>query len=275
METSPGETLHSETCDTCGGALQRDALFCAHCGARRQAPDRCPACSTGLAPDARFCSGCGIRVVGARPASAHPVAEEDPQATLQKEKASLPQRPGSGRGSKLGANVLAFVALLAVLVVVIYVMNKGKPKEATMFSGPAPAASPPAAQMARQQPSAAGRERAPTETPAGEPIGGTVRLAEGVEAPSGGVLFLFARPAGQERGPPLAVQRVPQPSLPMEFRIDSDNVMIPGMAWSGPVDVSARWDADGDAMSKEPSDLEAEPARSVDLGRMDVTLELR
>jgi hypothetical protein len=61
----------------------------------------------------------------------------------------------------------------------------------------------------------------------------------------------------------------------MEFRMDSDNVMIPGMAWSGPVDVSARWDADGDAMSKEPSDLEAEPARSVDLGRMDVTLELR
>lgn len=189
------------------------------------------------------------------------------QALLRKEAANLPpvsRSPGSG----VGSNVLVFVAVLALLVVGIYVANKGKPKEATMFGGggPPPSMGTPAASS----------ETAPSPA-AGEPVSGVVELEEGAEVPAGAVLFVTVRPAAAGgKGPPLAVERRADPSFPHAFDIGPEDRMIASMPWSGPVDVEARLDLDGNAMTRSPGDLTSGPgASNVTLGSADVTLVLR
>ena len=63
------------------------------------------------------------------------------------------------------------------------------------------------------------------------------------------------RRAGVERGPPLAVRRIPSPSLPLEFEIGPQHAMIEGMPFTGDIALTARLDADGDAMTRRPGDL--------------------
>lgn len=90
----------------------------------------------------------------------------------------------------------------------------------------------------------------------GAPIRGRVRLAQELErrVPAGAVLFLIAR--RNEAGPPLAVKRISNPSFPLEFEIGPDDRMIEAMPFAGPIKLSARVDADGNATSRSPGDLE-------------------
>ncbi|MEM1025577.1 MAG: hypothetical protein AAGD10_16045 [Myxococcota bacterium] len=183
---------------------------------------------------------------------------------LQREKGALPR--AAARSSNIGGNVLVFVAVLAVLLVAIYVMNRGKPPEATMFSGapaPAPAAGGPSPSNTQDHPAA------------GPPVKGSIELADGVEAPEGAVLFLTARPSGARGGPPLAVRRIEAQSLPTRFSIGAADMMIAGRPWKGPIDISARLDQDGDALSRSPGDLAtSEPVRGVELGATKVRVIL-
>lgn len=89
-----------------------------------------------------------------------------------------------------------------------------------------------------------------------EPIRGVIRLPDelAARAPTGGVLFLIARPG--ETGPPVAVKRFPRPSFPLRFAIGPDDRMIRSMPFAGDFVVSARLDADGDAASRDPGDLQ-------------------
>jgi hypothetical protein len=100
----------------------------------------------------------------------------------------------------------------------------------------------------------------------GPPITGTVSLADTLDAPvpSGAVLFIIARRGAG--GPPLAVKRVPKPSFPLEFTLGPEDRMIQAMPFEGPIQISARVDADGNATSRDPGDLQGDAPGSVDPG---------
>lgn len=102
-------------------------------------------------------------------------------------------------------------------------------------------------------------------------IQGTISVSEGLKnkIPENGTLFVFARSEGVKRGPPLAVKRIPNIQLPLEFTLGSEDIMVPGTIFEGPMVLAARIDIDGDARAG-PGDLEgfvsAEPGdRNVNL----------
>ncbi|HET6639187.1 MAG TPA: hypothetical protein VFH82_10445 [Gemmatimonadota bacterium] len=102
----------------------------------------------------------------------------------------------------------------------------------------------------------AGPMSAPPETAAdaAQEIRGTI---EAPAAATGGVLFVFVRAAGATGGPPLAVQRIPSPSFPLDFSIGPRDAMVASGPFPERVTIEARLDGDGNAMTEEPGDLSA------------------
>jgi cytochrome c-type biogenesis protein CcmH len=111
-----------------------------------------------------------------------------------------------------------------------------------------------------------GRGAMPLAAESGEPIRGTVRIVPELVSriPTGAVLFLIAR--NTQGGPPLAVKRIPSPSFPLEFEIGPDDRMIQAMPFAGSISLTARIDADGNAMSRTPGDLLGAVATPLDPG---------
>jgi hypothetical protein len=87
-------------------------------------------------------------------------------------------------------------------------------------------------------------------------IEGTLELAPDLvgRVPPGAVLYVVARTA--QGGPPLAVVRVPNPSFPMRFSIGPDDRMNQSMPFAGELLITARVDGDGNAMTRNPGDLQ-------------------
>lgn len=256
----------TRACPGCGAEAADGAHFCHACGFSLRAPETCPACQTGVPAEASFCPGCGARLVGRRPESGAvepspevaPSADVSAEARAQLDAAAQAARARSGGSNVLG-NVLLFFGLLAVVLVGIRELNQGKAKEISPFEGgPAPSAAAPA-------PAADGSRS----------IAGTVRLPEGASPPAGATLFIVARIQGSaERGPPLAVKRVQAPSFPFRFVLGPGDVMLPDMPFDGPFDVSARLDADGNAMTKGPDDWATAAPAKAEVGAADLALEL-
>ena len=119
---------------------------------------------------------------------------------------------------------------------------------------PANAGEPAAPPMGAQPPAAA----TPAGAAGGATISGTISVAPELagSVPAGAILFLVARPAGSRGGPPLAVQRMNATGFPLAFEIGPKDVMIPSMQFTGEIGLSARIDSDGNAMSREPGDLQ-------------------
>ncbi len=251
-------------CYHCKEITPDSASFCPHCGQNLRTAG-CASCGEPLTPAARFCTACGAEVIDATkiaPPDEDPPSEQD---MLRLAAAELPPA-APAPNSSVGSNVLVFVAMLALIVVGIYVANKGKPPEATMFSGgPMPG-------RTEERPSEA--ESGPTES--GQLVRGRVEVASDVFVPPDAVLFITARSsAAQGKGPPLAVRRVAQPAFPLEFELGPQNRMIKEMPWTGPLDVSARLDLDGNAMTRGERDLSSGPGiKNVPLGRDDLRLVL-
>ena len=115
---------------------------------------------------------------------------------------------------------------------------------------------------------------APVAPPSGEgaPLAGTIRVAsEFVErVPKGAVLFLIARTGAG--GPPTAVRRIPSPTFPLDFEIGPDDRMIAAMPFAGPFQLTARIDADGNAMTKNPGDLQGEAEGVFSPGAHDIEI---
>lgn len=107
---------------------------------------------------------------------------------------------------------------------------------------------------------------------AAAPIRGTITLAPELEGrvPAGAVLFVIARRS--EQGPPLAVQRLTDPKLPMAFSIGPEDRMIQQMPFVGPITLSARLDADGNAMTRLPGDLQGSAPGSHEPGANGVAI---
>ena len=80
-------------------------------------------------------------------------------------------------------------------------------------------------------------------------IQGTVGVSESLKnkMPENATLFLFVRNLNVKRGPPLAVQRLPQVKMPLKFLLGPQDIMIPGTPFDGPMLLTGRIDADGDA----------------------------
>jgi hypothetical protein len=74
-------------------------------------------------------------------------------------------------------------------------------------------------------------------------------------APKGGVVFVMIRPNGQQSGPPLAVARLTYEGGDLPFELGEAQAMIAGTELVGDVVVTARYDHDGDAFSKQPGDV--------------------
>ncbi|HPG25314.1 MAG: hypothetical protein H6748_07375 [Spirochaetaceae bacterium] len=166
------------------------------------------------------------------------------------------------------------------------------PDLARIFPGPPPGAGGPGAAMAQ---AGGGADRAalpPTRTegaavargnsvspgPAasGAAIEGRIELPGelALARPDGGVLFVIARPQGARGGPPLAVLRIPSPEFPLDFRIGPENVMIPSMRFEGAISLSARLDADGNAMTRGAADLSSPVEEPLSPGATGVRLVL-
>lgn len=130
----------------------------------------------------------------------------------------------------------------------------------------APAAAPPFAASA-----AAGGGGA---APAGPPISGTIRLAPALagRVPQGAVLFLIARNPNGGGGPPVAVERIAAPHFPMSFEIGPENRMIQAIPFTGPLQLVARVDSDGNAMTHSPGDLEGSATATVEPGAKGVEI---
>lgn len=128
-----------------------------------------------------------------------------------------------------------------------------------------------AAQESVELPEPPGRRGAPPVA-AGAPIQGTVALAPGLEGrvPASGVLFLIARSGAG--GPPLAVKRIEQPTFPLEFSLGPDDRMIQSLPFEGPLVLTARVDADGNATTRSPGDLQGRADSPVSPGTRGISL---
>lgn len=110
-------------------------------------------------------------------------------------------------------------------------------------------------------------EVVPSDAP---PVRGTLRIAEGLTVPPNAILFLIAR--RDTGGPPLAVKRVANPEFPLDFALGPDDRMIASMPFEGPLLLTARVDGDGNAMSRNPGDLQGAAAAAVEVGATGVEI---
>jgi cytochrome c-type biogenesis protein CcmH len=113
--------------------------------------------------------------------------------------------------------------------------------------------------------------RGPDVTANAAPVSGVVRVAPEIaeELPEGGVGFLIAR---RGPGPPVAVRRVADPSFPLRFSIGPQDRMIEGVPFEGPLEIEARLDLDGEAISRGPDDLAGRSAGGHQPGASDVEI---
>jgi hypothetical protein len=119
-------------------------------------------------------------------------------------------------------------------------------------AGASPAVATGATSAVIEMESAAG---APPAAATSAAIEGMLELAPDLagRVPPGAVLFVIARTAPS--GPPLAVVRVATPTFPAKFSIGPEDRMIQSMPFAGEIRISARIDADGNAMTRDPGDL--------------------
>jgi cytochrome c-type biogenesis protein CcmH len=115
---------------------------------------------------------------------------------------------------------------------------------------------------------------APPAGGASQSVAGTIDLDPALrgQVASGGVLFVMLREAGFGAGPPAAVKRIAVSSFPVSFDIGAADSMS-GEAIPAEVLIEARLDADGDPVTRPPTDPKAR-LDDVKLGRRDLRLVL-
>lgn len=84
-------------------------------------------------------------------------------------------------------------------------------------------------------------------------------------------LFIFARPVGQESGPPLAVKRSSGTQFPYQYSIGQINTMLEGAKFEGELSITARLSREG-APKAAPGDLEGSITAQVGGEKVDIVL---
>ena len=143
---------------------------------------------------------------------------------------------------------------------------------------------PPGAEQAEKSAKSMGEAEAPdrgTMPPApggaaaaGEPVRGRVSVAPelAARAPASAMLFIVVRSGAS--GPPLAAKRVESPKFPFEFEIGPNDRVIQSMPFEGPLFLTARLDADGNATTHNAGDLQGAAKAPVDPGAEGVEIVL-
>ena len=146
--------------------------------------------------------------------------------------------------------------------------------------GKLPAGHPPTGKSAKKAPSSRPAASQPTSARAAKPIGapgiikGRVEITEALRArvKAGTTLFISVRRFEGEgkRGMIMAAKKLPiggASLFPLDFTISQRDVMMGGTKLTGPVSLAARIDQDGDAISKQPGDIEGAHKGSIVVGQ--------
>jgi hypothetical protein len=94
--------------------------------------------------------------------------------------------------------------------------------------------------------------------------------------PDGGAVFVVVKKvddAGQPAGPPLAVEKLTWKSDGIPFELTEANAMIAGTQLTGDVVIVARYDHDGDAISKQPGDVVGQVRLKIPADDVKLTLD--
>ncbi len=113
--------------------------------------------------------------------------------------------------------------------------------------------------------------------PAADRIQGTISIEPKLKRKyqGEGTLFIIARRAGTQGGPPLAVKRIASPVFPLSYSLGKENTMIPGTVFEGKVNIVVRLDKDGDPLTRGPRDLNGNyQQNSVAIGSKNVDIIL-
>jgi len=110
-------------------------------------------------------------------------------------------------------------------------------------------------------------------------ISGKIEIApllERVPIQPGAALYLIARAAGQQGGPPLAVKRYTPPfRFPIEFTLSAQDAMMPDTSFEGSFDITARLAQSGSASPALEGDFEGDvPNGPVTAGSKDIEVRL-
>ena len=108
----------------------------------------------------------------------------------------------------------------------------------------------------------------------GRRVAGTIDVDASIRGklPASGILFVFARPAGGSKGPPIAVKRLPA-RFPAAFELGEADSMM-GQPLPDRLLIEARLDEDGDPTTRPPTDPKAR-LDGVKVGRTDLRLVLK
>ena len=100
----------------------------------------------------------------------------------------------------------------------------------------------------------------PVAASSGQTISGTItvdpKLKSNVDPNA--ALFIIARPAGGQGGPPLAVKKIDKPTFPLNYSLSQENVMMQGTPFTGKINVIVRLDKDGNPTSRGAGDMTGE-----------------
>jgi tetratricopeptide (TPR) repeat protein len=88
---------------------------------------------------------------------------------------------------------------------------------------------------------------------AGPEVVVVIDLPKGVTVPETAILFVIAREAGLDSGPPAAVKRVPATNFPITVTLSQKDSMA-GESLPGLLRLDVRVDRDGDPLTKDPRD---------------------
>jgi hypothetical protein len=109
-------------------------------------------------------------------------------------------------------------------------------------------------------------------------IAGTLAIAPRLKdkVASGTAVFLVVKRAGPDgapSGPPLAVDKLTWTGSGMLFELTEEQAMVAGTDLSGDVVVTARYDQDSDALSKQPGDVTGQVKVKIPADRVQLTLD--
>lgn len=94
---------------------------------------------------------------------------------------------------------------------------------------------------------------------------------------AGGAVFVVVKRAGADGapqpGPPLAVEKLTWTKDELPFEMTEKQAMIAGTELTGDVVVTARYDQDGDALSKQPGDVTGSVRVKVPADKVTLTLD--
>ena len=88
-----------------------------------------------------------------------------------------------------------------------------------------------------------------------------------------GILFVIARRADIDKGPPLAVKRVADPVFPYAFAMQDSDIMLGG-DWPSEVWIEARLDQDGNAMTRMTGDWTSTRQGPLPIGADNIVIRL-